>query len=208
VTEGYHSIEDGDHFVSCLLLVDGHMRKKHKDATDIRWIVIGLHDALYSVLIEKLTRTDGFGIFNRRFEDEVSEFYASGGSSVDQKFIELCEKSSNENVASLEGLLKRKSLNSGASIVRSEIEDQPSPTRGISWLKEMRDHHAHPRPMSRSIHGNQLSIAFEDALSVIREVANTSGRRHVRSDPEKVRILLDSISFYLRRWAAEFQNQS
>lgn len=203
---GYYSVEDGDHFVSCLLLVDAHMRKKHKDATDIRWIVIGLHDALYSALIEKLTRTDGFGIFNQAFEKKVTEFYENGGDCESPAFAELSEASFTQNTASLKWLLKRADLPSGAEICDQSIYEQSRPTKGVSWLKEMRDHHAHPRPMTQSIEEELLTIAFEDTLSVIREVINISGQRHVPYDAKEVQILLDSIEFYLERWIADFQN--
>jgi len=103
----YISYDDGSHYISCLQLVDEHLRTRSKDAANIRWIVLGLHDALYALLIEKLTRTDGFGIFKRELEDKVREFYDQGKDSNSEEFHELSESTFNQDVASLEGLLMR-----------------------------------------------------------------------------------------------------
>jgi len=172
-----------------------------KDETNIRWIVIGLHDALYALLIEKLERTDGFGIFNDRFEDEVAEFYEKGLGSRSQEFADLVEKSLSQNIAGVGKLLKRINLPSGAVIKVSEVDKLSRPSLGLSHLKEMRDFFAHPRPMTSGYYEDWLIDTIDDTIEVIKEVLTVAGQRRSYHDPEEAKVILSSIEFYFKRWA-------
>lgn len=199
------SFDEGSHFISCLQLVDQHMRQRHKDATNVRWIVVGLHDALYTLLIEKVVRTDGFGIFNDKFEAEVGEFYMSGKNSSGPDYLKLKEKSIYQSLAGIGKLLSRVELTSGAEIRTQEIEALNRPSRGISRLKSMRDFLAHPAPMIAGYFDDFILECIEDTVEVIREVMSVRSRRAPRHDSVEANLLISSISFYLKRWVVETQ---
>lgn len=198
----YH---DGSHYISCLQLADNHLRQNRIDETNVRWIVIGLHDALYALLIEKLARTDGFGIYNKAFEQKVEDFYRSGLSSASNEFNDLIEKSSKANIASIGGLLQRAKLTSGAEIKDDSIVSLDRPSRGISHLKEMRNFLAHPRPMLAGYHEDWLLDTLFDTIEVIQEVADLPAKTSPRHDPNEAKVLLNSIKFYLGKWRANSQ---
>ncbi|WP_058262857.1 hypothetical protein [Thalassovita gelatinovora] len=189
------------HFISCLHLVDENIRRKRKDEANIRWIVIGLHDALYAILIEKLTRTDGFGIYNDNFEKTVGNFYEDGLSSNSQEFHDLMEKSFTENIAGIGRLLQRANLKSEVVINESDVEKLSRPSLGLSHLKKMRNFLAHPRPMLSGYYEHWLIDAFEDTIDVIREVATLPGYTRAHYDLDEAQVILNSIEFYLRLWA-------
>lgn len=200
---------EGSHFISCLHLVDQNIRPAQKGESNIRWIVIGLHDALYFLLIEKLTRTDGFGIYNDNFEKKIGEFYKAGSGSNSPAFWKLLEDSESQNIAGIGRLLSRADLKSGASVLKSgasagnpDIDSLPRPSLGLNRLKEMRDFFSHPRPMLSGYYEDWLIGAFEDTISVLNEVLAIPGETRVRHDTEEAKIILNSIEFYISRWKA------
>ncbi|CTQ52961.1 hypothetical protein LP7551_01481 [Roseibium album] len=199
---------DGDHYISCLQLVDGHLRNRLKDQGNVRWIAIGLHDALYALLIEKLTRTDGFGIYNKRFEKEVGDFYKSGKDSNSVDFRNLLDASTKQNLAGIAELLRRANLSSGVQIKahESDIDNLNSPSQGLSRLKQLRDYLIHPRPMIAGYYHDWLLNALFDTLEVIREVAALPGNTSTRHDHKEAEILLNSIAYYLARWQCSLQH--
>lgn len=194
--------EDGDHYISCLQLVDGHLRNRLKDQRNVRWIVIGLHDALYALLIEKLARTDGFGIYNKRFEKEVCDFYKSGKGSNSVKFRDLLGASKKQNLAGIAELLRRANLPSGVQIKarESDIDNLDRPSQGLSRLKQLRDYLIHPRPLIAGYYHDWLLDALFDTLEVIREVADLPSNTSPWHDHKEAEILLNSIAYYLTRW--------
>jgi hypothetical protein len=196
----YQTYQEGAHFISCLLQADSHLRQGLKDEANVRWIILALHDALYALLIEKLARTDGFGIFNDRFEEEVKEFYRNGLDSRNEEFMKLSERSISENLAGIGKLLERANLPSGIQIRTRNYEDLHRPSRGLSRLKDMRDFLSHPRPMVAAYTEDYITEACLDAISAIREVHAVPGQRALRHDPEEAEILLNSIEYYLARW--------
>jgi hypothetical protein len=173
--EGYHTYEEGSHFISCLLLADSHLRQGSKDEGNVRWIVLSLHDALYALLIDKQTRTDGFGIFNDKFEQEVVDFYEKGLSSNSREFSKLNEKSFKENLAGIGKLLKRTPLDPDIEIRVKDIESLTRPSRGLSRLKELWDFLSHPRPMTAAYSEDYVCEACLDTLAAIRRVNELSG---------------------------------
>ncbi|MCG6557378.1 hypothetical protein MB818_04165 [Ruegeria sp. 1NDH52C] len=193
---------EGVHFTGCLQMVDHHLRQKLKDENSVRWIVVGLHDALYAILIEKLTRTDGFGVFNDKFEAEAYKFYGTGQASSSPDFEALCEKSSKENLAGIGKLLERANLGSNARVRASNIDSLERPSRGVSHLKKMRDFLAHPRPMLSGYYESWLLETLDDTLSVIKEVLQMPSSRSTRHDPREAEVLLSSIAYYLSVWRA------
>ncbi len=206
--KNYIEVEYGDHVVTNLHIVDTHVRRRAKDAVDMRWIVIGLHDALYALLAEKLTRSDGFGIFRRDFEKEVQEFYESGKDSNSAEFHALCEKSFNVQTASLRDLLIRAKLPSNPELISTEIQKSEKPTRGLSWLKQLRDYHAHPRPMLLAIHTELLFEAIADTVEVIREATALPDQRYIHKSTGEIELLLNSINFYASKWRDEIQAET
>ncbi|MBQ4825240.1 hypothetical protein J4729_11885 [Leisingera sp. HS039] len=199
---------EGIHFVSCLQLVDQNIRQRQKDEANVRWIVIGIHDALYALLIEKLTQTDGFGIFKDAFEKEVAEFYRAGLDSRSSEFRELNNKSLNQSIAGLGILLKRAALPSGAAIPRDTTGELPSPTRGLVRIKEMRDYFSHPRPMLAGYYEDFLLDALRDTVEVVKEAINLPGNLSTRHDPREAQILLESIEYYLCKWDWESRRKN
>ena len=161
---------------------------------------MGLHDALYALLIEKLVRTDGFGVFDDGFEKKVLRFYNEEKSSKSPEFVELSEASLTANVASLGKLLERALPSSSVRVLRNVALETPSPTIGLNYLKEMRNYFAHPRPMSSTYYNDFLLLAVSDTIQVIKQVSELPEKRRLRHDPEEARILLCSIEYYLKRW--------
>ncbi|MDQ2091657.1 hypothetical protein [Marimonas arenosa] len=195
--------DQGAHFISCLELADQNLRRKYKDEANVRWIVISLHDALYTLLIQKLTRTDGFGIYNDKFEKRVGEFYEKQLSSKSAEFHQLMEQAQNENIASIVELLKRANLASKAQIRTRNIEDLPRPSRGLSRLKSIRNFFSHPAPMLAGYYSDWLLDAISDTVSVIDEVRNLPGKTAARHDTHEADLLLKFIAFYLFRWRSD-----
>jgi len=195
--------QEGSHFISCLQLADQNLRQKQKDETNLRWIIVALHDALYALLIEKLSRTDGFGIFTDKFECDVSAFYESGGNSDSCEFRALCQRSLKENIAGISKLLVRADLPSGATIHVSDIDTLTRPSKGLSQLKELRDFFSHPRPMISGYYEDFLHTAIQDTIHVINEVRKQSGHTADRHDALEANILMESIQYYSNRWLAQ-----
>ncbi|WP_139197069.1 hypothetical protein [Roseivivax marinus] len=198
----YHSFEEGSHFISCLLLADQQLRQGIKDETNVRWIVISLHDALYALLIEKLTRTDGFGAFTKEFEEKAYSNYNAGRSSKSPEFIELLESQASARVAGIGALLDRANLQSGAIIPKCDAHAHKSPNRGLGFMKEMRNYFAHPRPGSSSFSVGYVITACIDTIDTIRELEGIKGKRSSRHDAREARILIESIEYYVRRWSS------
>jgi hypothetical protein len=197
----------GSHFISALQLADQNLRSIRKDEANIRWIVIGLHDALYALLIEKLTRSDGFGIFSDNFERKVADFYTKGLDSASPEFRELSEHAFSENIAGIGKLLQRANLTSGAQIKATDIAELTRPSRGLSHLKEMRDFFAHPRPMISGYFETWLIETIGDTLEVIKETLALPSHTAARHDPKEAEVILKSIEYYFSRWIAKNQSQ-
>lgn len=194
--------QEGSHFISCLQLADQNLRQKHKDETNLRWIVVALHDALYAILIEKLTRTDGFGIFNDSFEEKINNFYETGLCSNSPEFLSLCEESSKQNLAGIGKLLSRANLPSGAKIKYSNRETLKSPSRGLSQLKAMRDFFSHPKPMLSGYDVDHINESVSDTIKVINEVRMIPSATTARHDEIEATILIASIEHYSAKWFA------
>ncbi|MEO0893232.1 MAG: hypothetical protein AAFY35_11610 [Pseudomonadota bacterium] len=199
MTIEWHTYDEGSHFISCLQLVDFNLGQNTIDETNIRWIIVGLHDALYALIIEKLIRTDGFGIYPDNFENRVSDFYRKGLSSKDPEYTDLKEETFKQSIAGLSKLLSRAALNSGVKIVSSGFAECEQPTKGLSQLKQMRDFFAHPRPTSSAYDIGFVSEAVHGALQVLSEVRQMSGKKRLQHDPGEADILLASIEFYARK---------
>jgi hypothetical protein len=194
---------EGAHFISALQMVDAQIRHEHIHTTNVRWITIGLHDALYSLLLEKLTRSDSFGIFSDGFEARVAKFYETKLGSNSQEFEQLCEASLRENVVGLSKLLERANLKSKIKLSSKKINELDRPSRGLSKLKELRDFLAHPRPRLSGYYQDWLQEAFEDTLTIIKEAQTQPDPVRLRHDSVEAEVLIRSIEFYLSRWSTE-----
>ena len=194
------SFDLGSQIIDSLRIAERNLRQRPKDGAAIRATIQALHDALYGLLIEKLTRTDGFGVFDKKFEKKVGNFYSSCQDSRSSEFQDLINSEDAVNVASLGMLLERTYLESGVQIAQQACSELNRPNRGLNRLKRMRDLHCHPRPAS--IHYEMIDVceACEDTLVVIKEVHLIEGHRSMRYDLTMAETLFDSLEEHLVLW--------
>ena len=195
--------DDGSHFIANLKMADQFLKSEHHSEASTRWIAIALHDALYALLIEKRTRTDGFGAFNDKFEKRVGEFYAAGKDSRSSDWEALTADMFKENIGDIGQLLRRAKLASGAIIQKKGTSSLDEPSRGLSRLKLLRDGLAHPRPGLSGYYADYLVSAFSSTITVIDETRRLRDYGAPRHDGREADLLLDSIRFYLSRWSAK-----
>ncbi|MEM7599163.1 MAG: hypothetical protein AAF382_15825 [Pseudomonadota bacterium] len=203
MTKKFFDYDEGSHFLSCLNLIDANLRVTEKDETNLRWIIVGLHDALYALLIEKLVKTDGFGIYPDTFEKEVRSFYSKGHSSGSREYRRLNERSVKRNIAGLPELLSRANLKSGAKIVHTGFSACDQPTRGLSKLKQMRNFFSHPRPGLNAYDRTFVSEAVRSTIEVIEELRGLSSNARPRHNSADAEVLMISIRTRAETWLGE-----
>ena len=128
------SVEDvevniSQHFKSSVQLAISLLADEVENASPWRWVLVAIHDAIYSALVMKLSRTDMSGVYPDHLEKKFADFYERGLDSRSDEWAELSREQDQSKMAELSTLIKRARLKSGAAVHKS-----------VSSAKELHDH--------------------------------------------------------------------
>jgi hypothetical protein len=197
------SIEDlefdiSQHFKSSVQLAISLLSGEVENVLPWRWVLIAIHDAIYSALVMKLSRTDMSGVYPDRLEKKFADFYKRGLDSRSDEWAELSREQNQSKMAELSTLVKRAGLASGAEVHKS-ISSAKCAARSLTLLKKRRDIFVHAGDYTVLATVPELKDICSGSVDVLSEIMELRAQRHRPISDSECQELVNHLRAALRR---------